>query len=145
MMWNELLLALALSCWATSLFAQVKPGLWEMQTYTEFGDVPARSPIVSRYCIAPDQVESPAQWTPRNIKGARCAVRDYVLKGDEATWSLHCESEPPMQGTGRLRVGAEHYEGSNRVELRRGAESMLMTQRYAARRVGECIEESKPQ
>lgn len=123
--------------------AQVQPGLWELRMRSSFGDAQSNAvPQVSRLCITPEQSGDPRTWTPR-FGNMQCSVRDYSAQGNEASWNYACKGEPAMSGKGTLRWSPQRYEGSNRMELRRGEERMEMLQSYEARRIGDCVPEDK--
>lgn len=137
---NKLVFGALLLC--APAWAQIQPGLWEVQLRSSFGDAPANAPPqISRRCIGPAESGNPRLWTPQF--SVQCTMHDYSAQGDEASWTYVCKGEPPMSGTGRLRWSAQNYAGSNRMELRRGEEHMQMLQSYEARRIGECVEDKK--
>jgi hypothetical protein len=142
---NKMLLCAAFLCAPAA--AQLQPGLWEVQLRSAFGPAggaPQSGPAqISRRCIGATESDNPRMWTPQFSTDLQCAVRDYTARDNEANWLYACKSEPAMSGTGRLRWSAQHYEGSNRMELRRGEERMQMLQSYEARRIGECTENRK--
>ena len=136
---NKAALCIGLLLTAGQTFAQVRPGLWEINQRTEIGGKKQTSaPQTSRFCIDSQQADNPRAWTPRFHSGNACSIRDYVLQGNEANWNFVCEGEPVITGTGRLRIGLEQYEGSNNVDMRRGADRMSVVQSYVGRRIGDC-------
>lgn len=127
---------------AAPLWAQapgMQPGLWRVDMTTELDGIaaPGASNTLTR-CVLPDQVNDPRQIIPRAVSDAHCRVRDYAQEGDRATWKLVCSGERPLRGSGSLSWKADEYSGVNRLEMAHEGRSIVMIQRYTARRVGDC-------
>jgi Protein of unknown function (DUF3617) len=126
---------------STASLAQAprQDGLWEVKMEMEMPGMPTRMPpMTTTECITPEQAKDPQKAVPQG-RGGRgnqdCKVSDYKQAGNKITWSMKCEGENPMTGTGEFVYAGDTYTGTMKMESGgRGA----MTMKYSGKRLGEC-------
>lgn len=133
--------ATALLALSIAAFAQGprRDGNWEIKVQMEMaGMPPGMPPMTSTKCITPEEAKDPEKTVPDMGRGRgnqNCKTTDYKMEGNKATWSLKCEGEMPMTGSGEMVYGADSYTGSLKMETGRGA----MTMKYSGKRLGDCV------
>jgi uncharacterized protein DUF3617 len=134
------LLAAALGLTA-SVLAQGprRDGRWEVKMEMEMAGMPARMPpMTTTQCITPDEAKDPQKSVPQG-RGGRgnqdCKVSDYKQDGNKVTWSMKCEGQQPMTGTGEFVYAGDTYTGTINME---GGGRGAMTMKYSGKRLGDC-------
>lgn len=118
---------------AVAAAPRMKPGLWEMISTMEGAGMPsAMPPMTFRHCYRPEDIKDLRNTVPQ--KNPSCKVTDWKESGDTVTWKMACTGANAMTGGGRITYAGDRYTGVNTMTTSRGT----MTQRYTARRVGEC-------
>ena len=119
-----------------------RDGNWEVKMEMEMaGMPPGMPPFTSTQCITPEEAKDPDKLVPQGRGRGRgrgnqdCKVSDYKLEGNKATWSMKCDGEQPMTGTGEFLYAADTYTGTIKMDTGRGA----MTMKYSGKRLGDCV------
>jgi Protein of unknown function (DUF3617) len=119
-----------------------RDGNWEVKMEMQMaGMPPGMPPFTSTQCITPEEAKDPDKLVPQGRGRGRgrgnqdCKVSDYKLEGNKATWSMKCEGEQPMTGTGEFLYSADTYTGTIKMDTGRGA----MTMKYSGKRLGDCV------
>jgi len=136
--------AMALLALSIAAFAQGprRDGQWEVKMEMEMAGMPAgMPPFTTTQCITPDEAKDPQKAMPQMGRGGRgrgnqnCTVSDYKMEGNKVSWSMKCEGDQAMTGTGEFTYAADTYTGSIKMETGRGA----MTMKYSGKRLGDCV------
>lgn len=115
---------------------RMTPGLWEMTSSMEGAGMPQMPPTKFQHCYRPEDVKDLRRTIPEKNKD--CQVSDWKESGNTVTWKMSCTGKAPMTGTGRITYAGDRYEGVNKITMAHGSQSMTMTQKYVARRLGDC-------
>lgn len=114
----------------------MKPGLWEVTTSMEVQGMPkGMPPMKTQHCYRPEDVKDLRKTMPEQ---ANCKVDDWKQSGNTVTWKTSCSGEMAGTMTGSIKYAGETYSGVNKFNLSRGGQSMQMTQKFDARRIGAC-------
>ena len=134
-------MTVALVALSFAAFAQGprRDGQWEIKVQMEMaGMPPGMPPMTSTKCITPEEAKDPDKSVPDMGRGRgsqNCKMTDHKIEGNKATWSMKCEGEMPMTGTGEMVYAGDSYTGSLKMETGRGA----MTMKYSGKRLGDCV------
>ena len=119
-----------------------RDGQWEVKMEMDMPGMPAgMPPFTSTQCITPEEAKDPEKLMPQMGRGGRgrgnqnCHVSDYKLEGNKATWSMKCDGDMAMTGTGEFTYAADTYNGTIKMDTGRGA----MTMKYSGKRLGDCV------
>jgi hypothetical protein len=132
------LLTLALSTTAAAASRDLQPGLWEITTDTSMPGLPVQmAPLTRRNCYtAADLAE--AQNAVRQGGYANCVIQHFREQGNTASWAIECSGEPAMRGSGTMTTTATSFIGSMDSVVNYPGGAVRLTNRWRARRVGEC-------
>lgn len=112
--------------------APAKGDQWEVVSQMSMEGMPMQFPPQKR------TVCSPKQWKEApgaNDEKRKCTSSDFAMTGPKATWKVHCEGPPPMDGTGEItRDGAEAFAGSIKFTTTEATMNVKLT----GKRLGEC-------
>jgi uncharacterized protein DUF3617 len=130
-------LALSIGAFAQSVR---RDGQWEVKMEMEMAGMPMQMPpMTSTQCITPDEAKDPNKSVPQMGRGGRgpqnCTVSDYKTEGNKVTWTMKCEGQQPMTGTGEFLYAADAYTGTIKMQTGRGD----MTMKYTGKRTGDCV------
>jgi hypothetical protein len=132
----------ALLALSIAAFAQGprRDGNWEVKMEMEMaGMPPGMPPFTSTQCITPEEANDPNKLTPQGRGRGRgnqdCKATDQKVEGNKVTWSMKCEGEMPMTGTGEFVYAGDTYTGTIKMDTGRGA----MTMKYSGKRLGDCV------
>src|SRR5688572_13828231 len=106
-----------------------RDGRWEVKTEMEMPGMPMKMPaITTTQCITKEQAEDPQRSLPQG-RGApnNCKVSDYKVTGNKVTWSMKCEGQDAMSGTGEITYGDNTYEGVMKMDR----QGQIMTMKYS--------------
>jgi hypothetical protein len=124
------------------LFAQGvrRDGKWDVKMEMEMAGMPMQMPPVAlTQCITPEEANDPNKSMPQMGRGGRgpqnCTVSDYKTEGNKVTWTMKCEGQQPMTGTGEFVYAADAYTGTIKMQTGRGD----MTMKYTGKRTGDCV------
>ena len=117
-----------------------RDGQWEVKIEMEMAGLPMQMPpVTTTQCITPDQARDPNKSLPQLGRGGRgpqnCTVSDYKTEGNKVSWSMKCEGQQPMTGTGEFVYTGDAYTGKITMQTGRGD----MTMKYTGKRTGECV------
>ena len=118
-----------------------RDGKWEISMQMEMAGLPAgMPPVVTTQCITPAEANDPQKMAPDMGRGGRgggnCKVSDYKVDGNKVTYSVKCEGQQPMSGTGEFLYAADSYTGVMTMEMgQRGTMKMKST----GKRLGDCV------
>lgn len=118
---------------AGAVHAEMQPGLWEI---TMTMDMPGLviPPMKHKVCMSAEDVAGGEATIPQDDQSG-CAVGDYSLKGNIATWSMTC---PDMSGKGHMTYGSDSYSGSTELKMDVDGQIQEMKQTYTGKRLGDC-------
>jgi len=124
---------------SASLLAQPRrDGRWEVKMEMDMPGMPAgMPPMTSTQCITPDEAKDPQKSIPqgRGRGNQDCKVSDYKQDGDKVTWSMKCEGQQAMTGTGEFVYAGDTYTGTIKME---GGGRGAMTMKYSGKLLGDC-------
>jgi len=116
--------------------AEMREGLWEVSVEAELGGQPVSStPMVVRQCM--DQQGVQDMLTKLGGEGT-CKISDLNQVGSHARWNVSCSGQTEASGTAEADFGAEEFSGRMDLDVTINGQSVPITQRLKARRVGEC-------
>ena len=133
----------ALGFFCTTLLVAATPssmqeGLWETSSQaTILGAKTQAPPSVTRACYTQNDVERENVAIP---KDERCAINDYQLVGNTATWTIACAGNEKITGNGSLTFhGRTAYSGSAKLRMViEGQPDIHISNSYSAKRIGDC-------
>jgi hypothetical protein len=124
---------------STPAFSQapVRDGQWEITTEMDMPGMPMKMPAMkTTQCITKQQAEDPNSAVPQSQnKNSACKVSDYKLSGNKVTWTMKCEGQDAMTGTGEITYGVGSYDGWMKMTTSKGE----MTMKYTGKRLGDCV------
>jgi hypothetical protein len=126
---------------AVAVFAQGprRDGRWEVTMQMEMPGMPANMPpIKTEQCITPEMAKNPEMTIPKSQRGENpnnCKVSDYKTEGNTVSWTMKCEGQHAMSGTGKITYAGDEYKGEMTMET--GGRTMKMT--YSGKRLGDCV------
>jgi hypothetical protein len=118
-----------------------RDGQWEVKVEREMAGMPmALPPTTMTQCITPEDAKDPSKAAPQmQGRGGRgpqnCKVSDQKIEGNKISWTMKCEGETAMTGTGEFVYAADSYTGTIKMETGRGT----MTMKYTGKRLGDCV------
>jgi hypothetical protein len=124
---------------AAAAQANIKEGLWELTSTFEMAGAPGgRPPMTMQHCVTPKDAQDPAAMSRGMDKTGQCAVSDYKMQGNTATWKMTCKGEGAMTGTGTATYGGTSYTMSTRMAMVHGGQTMNMTTTQTGKYLGPC-------
>lgn len=119
--------------------ANVKDGLWEITTKTEMAGMPgSQPPMTMQHCVTPQDAKNPAGMNRGMDKSGQCAMSDYKMQGNTATWKMTCKGDAAMTGTGTATYGGTSYTMTTQMAMARGGQTMNMTTTQSGKYLGPC-------
>jgi hypothetical protein len=116
----------------------MQPGLWEITGEAEMAGMPMKlPPQTTRQCYTEQDVARAENTVPKSNNG-NCKISNYQLKGNTASWTIECSGQMAIRGTGTMTIEPTHYTGSMKSVMQGPNGTMEMTNRWKARRIGEC-------
>ncbi len=133
-------MAILIPCQAAPVLP-MKPGVWEIVVASE--ETPSadkkKSTTMSRICLQDENLRSAQQALPRQVFGAKCAVKDYKYAGDAATWTLACTTKNgSLSGPGSVTYQENDYSGTAQLTKKEGGMTIKVSQTFTAKRVADC-------
>jgi hypothetical protein len=135
---------------AVCLFAQPsgprRDGNWEITIEMQMPNMPAgmtMPPIKTTQCISKEDAADPNRLVPPRAQrggGERqdCKVSDYKSEGNKVSYKITCTGAQPVTGTGEIIYGTDSYTGTMTMNMERGGQAMVMTQKMTGKRLGDC-------
>jgi hypothetical protein len=122
-----------------------RDGKWEVTMTMEMPGMPANMPpIKTTQCITKEQADDPQkivlQQPQRGNQLSDCKVSDYKVAGNKVTYAMKCTTPQPMDATGDITYADDTYDGTLKMNMARGGQSMVMTVKYSGKRLGDCTE-----
>lgn len=116
----------------------MKPGLWEITMSMEGAGMPSSMipPTKVKHCYRAEDLKDLRNTVPE--KNSNCQVSDWKESGNTVTWSLSCTGKNAMTGSGSITYSGDTYSGVNKMTMTHGGQKMTMSQKYSAKRVGDC-------
>jgi hypothetical protein len=109
----------------------------------EMAGMPAgMPPMTSIQCITTEEAADPQKMAPPMGRGragrggGKCTVSDYKVVGNKVTYSVKCEGQQPMSGTGEYLYETDSYTGLMTMDMG-GRGSMKM--KSTGKRLGDCV------
>ena len=69
-----------------------------------------------------------------------CKVSDMKTEGNKTSWSMKCDGQTAMNGTGEYTFSGDTYTGQMKIETDRGGQPMAITTKYTGKRIGDCTQ-----
>ena len=118
--------------------SEMQPGLWEITTRVEMSGMPVPMPPQTiRHCYTKKDIEK-GQGTVPQGDNKNCQIKDYKVRGNTASWTLVCTGKEAMTGAGTMTWTSTSYTGKMNARVKDGGETINMTHRWTAKRVGDC-------
>jgi len=137
----------ALLCISFVVFAQGgrRDGQWEVTTTMEMPGMPAgMPPITATQCITKEQAADPqkafAQVPQRGNQQNDCKVSDFKSSGNKVTYTVKCTTPQEMSADVEMTYRDNTYDGVMKMSISRGGQTMDMTMKMAAKRLGDCTQ-----
>ena len=139
MMFRRLALAAAVLMLFVPLVAQAprQDGRWQVTMEMSMPDMPMNMPpFTTEQCLTPEDVKNPQAVVPqgRGNQQGNCTVSDYKQSGNKISWSMKCEGQNAMTGTGEMTYEGATYNGVMNMNM--SGRSMMM--KLAGKRLGDC-------
>ena len=116
-----------------------RDGNWQVTMEMDMPGMPQKMPpMTMTQCVTKADADDPMKMAPqgRGAAPSNCKVSDYKTEGNKVTWSMRCDGENPMTGTGEFVYSGDTYTGTMKMTAGRGGQPMTM--KYAAKRLGDC-------
>lgn len=112
----------------------MKPGLWELTLHVQMQGVSRGMPATRlQHCYHAEDIKDLRRTIPNQ---SNCKVADWKQSGNTITYRMSCASG--MAATGKVIFAGDHFTGVVDVDLVQAGHPMHMTQKYDARRIGNC-------
>jgi hypothetical protein len=121
-----------------------RDGNWQVTIEMEMPGMPQRMPpMTMTQCVTKEQANDPSKIVPEGPGGRGgmppdCKVSDMKNEGNKLSWSMKCEGQNAMTGTGEFIYTADTYTGTMKMNMERGGQPMAMTMKYSGKRLGDC-------
>ena len=121
-----------------------RDGNWQVTMEMDMAGMPQRMPpITMTQCITKDEAADPQKMVPQGPNGRggvppECKVSDFKTVGNTVSWSMTCEGQNAMTGTGEFTYTGDTYNGTLKMNMERGGQPMTMTMKYSGKRLGDC-------
>ena len=125
--WGLLLLLAASTAWA-----DLEPGNWEITARTEVQGVQDSKAFTQTQCLTREDAADPGR-----IFGSRGTSCEFLNKNDNGsvmTFDVACSTQPPLKGSGRVSYSPHSLQGD--LELR--LEGFSTRSHISGRRLGSC-------
>ena len=115
----------------------MQDGLWEITSKVDVSGLPESPPAHTvQQCLTQKDFEGKMQQPENQI--IKCAVKDYRVEGNKASWSIDCSGDSPSTGSGSLTYSSTSFAGVSKMKLGKQGEEIEMTQTFSGKRIGEC-------
>ena len=118
-----------------------RDGNWQVTMEMDMPGMPQKMPpMTMTQCVTKADADDPMKLAPqgRGAAPGNCKVSDYKTEGNKVTWSMHCEGDNPMTGTGEFVYSGDTYTGTMKMTTGRGGQPRTMTMKYSGKRLGDC-------
>jgi hypothetical protein len=131
-----------------SLLAQApgvrRDGNWQVTMELNIPGMPqGMPPMTMTQCITKEQAADPSKLVPQGAgRGLPpdCKISDMKTEGNKTSWSMKCEGQTAMNGTGEFTFVGDTYTGLIKMDTDRGGQPATMTMKYSGKRLGDCTQ-----
>jgi hypothetical protein len=127
---------------ASSLAADVLPGLWEITVETWVPSTPglAPAPIHMTQCLGAEDARDPGRLLGRiaNPGATGCAYTERSYSGNSLSFTMRCAGTFAIESQGKVEFTADTMQGSIAATAKVGGSSVETRNKISARRVGAC-------
>ena len=119
----------------------MSPGLWEIVVANETPGVDAKRTTTSLVCFKKDDIRSTQQALPQQTElSAKCAIKDYKMVNNVATWGLSCATKTGgnLSGPGTITYKAAEYAGTAALVSSENGKGKKVNQTFSAKRLSDC-------
>ena len=118
--------------------AEIKEGLWEIQTSMEMPGMPVKiPPTTTRTCMSRnDAVPKPS--APKGQE-QECKIKDQNISGNTVTYSMECKGKDgsTTEISGKMTYSGDAMEGTSTMKMS-GPVAMEMSSKMTGKYVGPC-------
>jgi len=137
-------LLLVTGLWQTALTADEllpRPGLYEVTTRSEFGDLPVPpTTVTTSNCLTAEQLSQDPKKVFADLPAAEnCSMETFEMAGGKLEMRLSCQSDDgnmTMEGDGDY--DPDSYRMNTVINIESGGAKVRTTATVDARRVGDC-------
>ena len=118
-----------------------RDGNWQVTMEMDMPGMPQKMPPMTlTQCLTKADADDPTKPAPqgRGAAPSNCKVSDSKIEGNKVSWSMRCEGDNPMTGTGEMVYSGDTYLGTMKMTTGRGGQAMTMTMKYSGKRLGGC-------
>ena len=119
-----------------------RDGNWQVTAQMSMPDMPQMPqmpPQTLTQCITKEEAADPQKAIPPSGRGAAsdCKVSDYKVDGNKVTFTATCPSQSATMNA-EIVYGQDKYDGTMKMTMARGGQTMNMQMKYAGKRLGDC-------
>ncbi|HEY6281961.1 MAG TPA: DUF3617 family protein [Burkholderiales bacterium] len=116
----------------------MQEGMWEITTKVDVSGLPEGVPEHTvQQCLTEKDFEEGKMHQSEN-QNYKCAVKDYKVVGNKASWSIDCSGDNPTTGSGSVTYSGTSFAGVSKMKMGKQGEEMEMTQTFSGKRIGAC-------
>ena len=118
-----------------------RDGNWEVKVEMSMPNMPNMPPMTMNQCITKEDAADPQKMVPPSGRGNQasdCKMSDYKTAGNTVTFTVTCPSQNSSM-SGEFVYGADRYDGTMKMDLARGGQTMTMNMKYTGKRLGDCV------
>ena len=90
-----------------------------------------------QHCYKAEDIKDLRKTVPKQTN-SKCDVADWKQSGNTVTYSMSCSGPTAATMTGNMTYAGDRYSGSSKISMNQGGRMMHMTQKFDARRIGDC-------
>ena len=120
----------------------MQEGLWEITTKVEISGLPGGLPehTVQQCVTKKDIEEGEGKMHQQDTRNSKCAVKDYKVEGNKASWSIACIGDNPTTGSGSVTYSGNSFAGTTKLIMGKKNQETEMTQTFSGKLIGACKE-----
>lgn len=133
--WMALVVVVSLAC-ASSAWAEIKDGLWEITTKSEIVGMPLKMPPSTvRHCFVKND---PVPKT--TDKSMECKTTNQKVSGDTVTYAVECTGKDSVVITsGTMTYKGNTYDGTSTIRIKsKGQKETQMNNKMSGKYIGPC-------
>jgi len=120
-----------------------RDGNWEVKVEMSMPNMPTMNmpPMTMNQCITKEEAADPQKMVPPSGRGnapSDCKMSDYKVAGNKVTFTVTCPSQNSSM-SGEFLYGADKYDGTMKMDMARGGQTMTMNMKYSGKRLGDCV------
>jgi hypothetical protein len=139
--------ATVLGCSIGILAQEVRrDGKWEVTTLMSMPNMPApMPPSTNTVCVTKEDAADPQKAAQSAVPAGRgpaqndCKMSDYKVVGSRVSYTMTCTTPQAMKMSYDVVYGVDKYDGTITMDVARGGQTMQMTQKVSAKRLGDCV------